>query len=205
MGVKLSGDTLFATLWHFTNRNGGTSEALVVALDKRTGDELWTVVLPDNGSGVLIQSAPAVSDNLVIVNTISAKTYAIDRTTKKVIWTFSANNPFLSTLAGATVFENTVYVDGGDGKLYALRAADGTVVWSAAYGTATTHDLLVTSRHVLFPTGAELHIVDRQNGNQILAIVQPHTTDPLFASAAEIANGFVLTTVGGAAWCFQEP
>ncbi|HEV2016693.1 MAG TPA: PQQ-binding-like beta-propeller repeat protein [Gemmatimonadaceae bacterium] len=33
MSVRVSGDTLFATLWHFVNRQGGYSEAWLVAIE----------------------------------------------------------------------------------------------------------------------------------------------------------------------------
>jgi outer membrane protein assembly factor BamB len=98
-----------------------------------------------------------------------------------------------------------VYVDGGDGQIYALRGADGTIIWKGMYGLATSADLLVTERHIIFPSGSELHILDRQTGNQLLVAVQPHTSDPLFASPAGYANGLVFITVANGAWCFEDP
>jgi hypothetical protein len=73
------------------------------------------------------------------------------------------------------------------------------------FGSASTHDMLITDRHVIFPTGQELHILDRQTGLQVLLTVQPHTSDPLFASPAASANGLVFVTVANAAWCFEDP
>jgi len=51
MSVRVSGDTVFATAWHYLNRAGGTSEAWLIALDRSTGRELWRVRLPYLGSG----------------------------------------------------------------------------------------------------------------------------------------------------------
>ncbi len=205
MGVRVSGDTLFSTLWHFTNRPGGFSEAWLVALDRNTGGEFWRVRMPFEGSGVLVEAAPALYQNLVIVHTLSARTYAVDRTTQQIVWQFIAPGYTLSTIAGPEVSGDIVYVDGGDGNIYALRAADGTIVWKGMYGLATTHDLLVTDRHIIFPTGTEVHILDRQTGQQLLVAVQPHTYDPLFASPAASANGLVFITVADAALCFEDP
>jgi outer membrane protein assembly factor BamB len=205
MGVRVSGDTVFATLWHFTNRAGGSSEAWLVALARLTGAELWRVKLPFVGSGVLLETAPALFQNLVIVHTLSAKTYAIDRSTLTIAWEFTSPGATLSTLAGPEVSGSVVYVDGGDRQMYALQGADGQVVWKGLFGTATIGDLLVTDRHLIFSTGTELHILDRQTGQQNQAIVQPHTSDSLFGSPAQFANGLVFTTVAGAAWCFEEP
>ena len=205
MGVRVSGDTVFSTLWHFTNRAGSTSEAWLVALDRNSGAEFWKVRMPIQGSGVLIEAAPAFYQNLVIVHTLSAKTYAVDRRTQRITWQFIAPGYTWSTLAGPEVSADIVYVDGGDGQIYALRAADGAIIWKGTYGLATTRDILISDRHVIFPTGTELHVLDRQTGQQLLVAVQPHTSDPLFASPAASANGLVFITVGDAAFCFEDP
>jgi outer membrane protein assembly factor BamB len=205
MGVRVSGDTVFSTVWHATNRAGGTSEAWLLALDRNTGVEFWRVRMPAEGSGVMIQTAPAFYQNLVIVHTVSARTFAVDRTTQQIAWEFTAPGYTLSTLAGPEVSGDIVYVDGGDGQIYALRASNGGVLWKGMFGAATIGDMLVTDRHIIFSTGAELHILDRQTGKQNWVIVQPHTSDPLFGSPAQFANGLVFTTVAGAAWCFDDP
>jgi len=205
MGVRVSGDTLFGTLWHFTTKSGGTSEAWLVALDRNSGSEFWRVRMPFQGSGVLIEAAPALYQNLVIIHTLSGRTYAVDRSTEQIVWEHSAPNATLSTIAGPEVSGDVVYVDGGDGQIYALRASDGSSLWRGMFGAQTTRDLLLTDRHVIFPTGGEVHILDRQDGRQVLTAAQPHTSDPLFASPAASANGLVFVTVGDAAFCFDDP
>jgi outer membrane protein assembly factor BamB len=204
-GVRVSGDTLFSTLWHATTRNLGTSEAWLVALDRNTGAEFWRVRMPFEGSGVLVQAAPALYKNLVIVQMLPDRTYAVDRSTHQIAWEFAAPGATLSIISGPEVSGDIVYVDGGDSQLYALRAADGTVIWKGTYGSQATRDLLLTDRHVIFPTGGELHILDRQTGKELVVAAQPHTSDPLFASPAASANGLVYISVGDAALCFEDP
>ncbi len=205
MSVRVSSDTVFATMWHYVNRQGGTSEAWLVALDRPTGRELWRVRLPYQGSGTLIDGAPAVYRNLVIVHTVSARTYAIDRTTQRVAWEFTVPTAALSTNAGAEVYGDMVYVDGGDRNIYALRASDGGVLWNAAFPSQTSTDMLVTAQRITFANGRMLYVLDRQTGKQIAAVTQPRTSDPLFASPAAFANGLVFVTVADAAWAFDEP
>jgi outer membrane protein assembly factor BamB len=205
MSALVSGDTVFAPVWHYVNRLGGTSEAWVVALDRSTGAEFWRVRLPYQGSGVLIEAPPVIQGNLLIVHTLSARTYAIDRATQKIAWEFIAPNPTNSTIAGAELFGNIVYVDGGDQHIYALKASSGEIVWSSAFPTQTTRDLLVTERRIIFTNGGSLYFLDRTTGSQVAVVTQPHTSDPLFASAAAFSGGFVFVTVGGGAWCFEEP
>jgi outer membrane protein assembly factor BamB len=204
-GVRISGDTVFASLWHFTNRAGGYSEAWLVAIAKDSGAEIWRVKLPFVGSGVVMQAAPALYQNLVILHTISARTYAIDRSTRAIAWEFTAPTASFATSAGPEVSGDVVYVDGGDGHIWALQASNGVARWKGMFGTATISDMLVTARHIIFSTGAELHILDRETGNQNWVVTQPHTSDPLFGSPSQFANGLVFTTVAGAAWCFDDP
>lgn len=205
MSVRVSGDTLFATLWHFVNRPGGYSEAWLVAIGRVAGQEFWRVRLPYEGSGVLIEAMPVVYENLVIVHTLSARTYAIDRTTQKVVWEFTAPAAHLSTIAGAELYGDVLYVDGGDEQIHALRARDGSVIWNAPFPTQATRDLLVTQRRIIFSNGGELIVLDRETGRTVAITTQPQTTDPLFSSAAAFSNGLVFITVAGAAWCFDEP
>lgn len=205
MSVRVSGETVFATLWHAVNRSGGYSEAWLVAIDRLAGRELWRVRLPYEGSGVLIEAMPVIYQNLVIVHTLSARTYAIDRTTHAVVWEFTAPGAHLSTIAGAELYGDVVYVDGGDEQIHALRARDGSVIWSAPFPTQATHDLLVTERRIIFPNGGQLIVLDRETGHTVAITTQPYTSDPLFSSAAAFSNGLVFITVAEAAWCFDEP
>jgi len=206
MGVRVSGDTIFATLWHYVIRSGVYSDAWLVAIDRVAGKELWRVRLPFVGGGTMIWSPPLFYQNLVIVNTLPARTYAIDRTTQKVVWQFVApSEHLLTTTAEPEVYGDVVYVDGGNEQLYALRARDGAVIWGAPFPTQATANLLVTERRVIFTNGQELMALDRETGHMIARTTQPGTYDGLFSSPAAFSNGFVFVTMAGAAWCIGEP
>ena len=205
MGVRVSGDTVFATAWHYLNRFGGYSEAWVIAIDRVTGVELWKVRLPSSGSGVDIEAAPVVYKGFVIVHTLSGKTYAIDRSSQQVVWQHVASDANLSTIAGPELHGDTVYVDGGNSEIFALSATDGHVFWASPFPSQTSRDMLVTDRRVIFTNGGTLFIVNRADGSSIAALSQPHSSDPLFASPAAYFDGDVFVSVADAAWCFAEP
>jgi outer membrane protein assembly factor BamB len=205
MSVRVSGDTVFATLWHYLNRAGIASEAWVVAIDKLAGGELWRAKLPYQGAGVLIQAAPVVYKNLVIVHTVSGRTYAINRLTQSVSWEFTPPGVLHSTSAGPELFDDAVYVDGGDGRIHGLRASDGIPIWSYYFEAQTTQDMLATTRRLYFTQGNLLYVLDRLTGSMVAVAPQPRTTDPLFASAPAFAAGLVFVSVADAAWCFEEP
>ena len=56
-GVALSGDKVFFA----------AAEAVLVALDARTGKEVWTATVEDNRSGYYMSVAPLVADGKVMV------------------------------------------------------------------------------------------------------------------------------------------
>jgi len=205
MGVRVSGDAVFATVWHYLTELGGRSEAWLIALDRATGRERWRVILPALGQGVLIAGAPAVAGDLVIATASAGETFAVDRTSGRFVWQFAAPGRTPSTPSQAEVYGDAVYLDGGDHSIYALRASDGGVLWQAAVETQATRALLVTERRIVFPEGRYLNVLDRQTGRQLARVTQPRTTDPLFASPAAFANGRVFVTMNNAAWSFDEP
>ena len=202
-GVQVSGDTVFVTAWHRLSRTWGPTEPWLVALDRRNGRELWRVVLPAYTGGALLMGAPALYRNLVVFTSVGGYTWAVDRTTQEIVWQF-VPQPELATSTQSEIHGDIVYLDGGDRHLYALRASDGSVVWRSHAVNSAYYDLLVTERHVYYPTGSALLVFDRATGSRVTLLAQPNSTDGLFtAPAASGAQIFV--TVNGGAWSFDEP
>lgn len=204
MGVTVSGDTVFATVWHSTIRNGVTADPWVVALDKNTGRQLWRVKVPHAGSGVTIEAPPVVYRNLIIVRVLRGQVYAIDRSTREIVWQFTAGG-HISTISGVELYGETVYIDGGDQHVYALRASDGSVIWRSPIPGQVNRDILATERRVMFSNGQEFFVLNRASGVSVASTLQPRTHDSFFASAAAYADGAVFVTVGDGAWAFDEP
>jgi len=204
--IRFSGGFVFATMWHDLDRDGRTSEAWVVRLGQLTGIVFGQTLLPDQGSGAFIEGAPAVYGNVSIVNTGYARTYAIEwNPFAQMIWQFRAPAPTLFTPTEVEIYGDVAYLDGGDNRVYALRASDGTVIWSSPIPGGVLRDMLVTERRVIIPTNKQLYILDRQTGAQIAVVTQPNTNDPHFLSPPAFADGLVFVAVSGAAWCFEEP
>lgn len=206
MGVAVSGDSVFVLAWHYLTRLGVPSETWLVTLDRLTGRELLRLTLPDVGSAVTVESAPAVTDRLVIIHTVAGSTYAVDRASGQIAWTFRApSGADLSTVSGAAVAGDAVYVDGGDRHIYALSLNDGHVRWTSAFPTQATTDLLVTPTRVVFTEGRTLYVLDRLSGRQVASAVPSNTSDPLIASEGTWADGVVYINVNQGCWAFVEP
>jgi outer membrane protein assembly factor BamB len=209
VGTRISGDTVFAAVWHFLDARGLRSEPWIVALDRLTGRELWKVVLSGFPSGgVSANGAPAVYKNLVILTARGGDTWAIDRTTQQVVWFFQAKTT-LATVAEVEFSGDVAYVDGGDGSIYALRASDGTAAWRAQFDGGTVVDLLVTPRRVYATNGPTMFVFDRKTGQRVAQQNVPGLSGPrggsTIGSAAAFANNAVFVTVAGGAWSFEEP
>jgi outer membrane protein assembly factor BamB len=201
--VRVSGDTVFATVWHYLDRLGARSEAWLIAIDVRTGGELWRYVQPSYTGGVMVQGAPGFSRNLVIFGTNGGRVTALDRSTHRVVWTFAAPQSQYATISQVEVLDNIVYADGGDERLYALDAATGGVLWSTAT-LGATKDLLITNKRAYHTNGGQIRILDRKTG-RIVAIAALPSIEETIESPAAFGEGRVYVTRTAAAWCFDEP
>lgn len=203
MGVRASGDTVFATVWHFLDRQGLASEPWLVALDRATGRELWRVVLPSYTGGTCVWGAPGFFGNLVIVAAVGGRTWAVNRATQRIAWQFTPPAQF-ATLSEAEVAGDRVFVDGGDESIYALDAATGAVTWRAATMSAT-RDLLVTDRRVYYPRDGTLHALDRATGRQLATARVTPDGDIWETAAATDGRGRIFVTFTKGALSFDEP
>lgn len=110
----------------------------VYAIDATSGAVLWTATTTFNG-GIL--SAPAVQAGVVYVGTVDpgagADTLiAFDSLTGSRIW----GTPVGVVYGSPTISKGIIYVGSGDGHVYAVDPATGSVLWAAAtdYGVGTT-------------------------------------------------------------------
>jgi len=207
-GVRIAGDTLFVTVWHFLNPSGTKAEGWLLALDKSTGKELWRVVLPKESSGVMVNS-PAVWHNLVIVTISAGDTYAIDRTTRTVAWHIPSHIPADSVgfalVTPAQVYGDVVFASGSDMLIRAYDAQNGNQIW-ATFAGQVEGDILVTDKFVYAADGASLYMIDRATGAWYAALGHPKRTyDYAYTTAPTFANGNIFITFVDGAWSFREP
>lgn len=210
-GVRVSGGTLFATVWHFLNASGTQAEAWVVALDAATGRQLWRTVLPVGLSGVSVAGRPEVTPEGVVAMTVSGDLFSLDRGTGRVMWHVPRQQPGLNAIghpvfAGPAVAGNTVYADDGFSALRAVRSGDGKLLWRSPYpGGQFVDDLLVTSTHIYGPAG-QLHAFDRRMGAWLGMVGQPGKTgyDSFFPATPAAADGRVFAPYEGGILAFSD-
>ena len=110
----------------------GTDKGELIALDAETGEERWRATLSSE-----ILSAPAAQGELLVAQTQDGKVYGLSVATGEEIWRYAVEVPVLSLrgTAGPLVTPRMVITGFANGKLVALNAATGTLLWEAKLAT----------------------------------------------------------------------
>lgn len=104
----------------------GTYNAEVIALDAEDGSERWR---SEVASEVL--SAPQGNGRIVVAQSFNGRVTALDQATGEELWVYESTMPLLTIRGNATplVVANTVYAGFANGKVVALQADDGLLIW----------------------------------------------------------------------------
>lgn len=124
----------------------GSNDGSLYAVDEAGGTQRWAFK-----TGGEVSSSPAVSDGLVYVQSADGKFYAVDAQGGNRRWSFAVGRdlPYRSGvmpveagppgyglwdffLSSPVVSDGVVYFGAGDGRLYALDARSGKMLWSFA-------------------------------------------------------------------------
>lgn len=119
-GLAIDGTTLFAT----------TGFGGVFAMDAENGQPKWRISLESP-----IRIAPAVTDKMLLVQTVDNSLYALDKTTGKEIWKFNVAHEDTVIAGGAVpaydAEDNVVVAGFSNGEIVVLNAAVGTPLWTS--------------------------------------------------------------------------
>jgi eukaryotic-like serine/threonine-protein kinase len=127
----------------------GSTDGNLYAIDEESGTEKWKFT-----TGARIPSSPAVAGGLIFFGSYDGYFYAIDQATGKLKWKFhnaerryaakhlhgslpvdeTMPDPFDVYLSSPAVWKGAVYFGSGDGSVYALDAATGTLKWKFQTG-----------------------------------------------------------------------
>lgn len=126
-GATIAGDTVYVTATRFLDANAFGEAAVVVALDRLTGRELWRYQAA--GTRTSISHAAVLSGaDLVVTEAYVGAVIAIDRATGVERW----RQPTHGFFFGPPVIRgDTVYAATAASRGYAFDAASGRVLWIA--------------------------------------------------------------------------
>jgi len=111
----------------------GTYTGKVVALSTVDGSELWSAQLSSE-----VLSAPQTNGQVVVVQASDGNLFGLNAEDGKQLWLYDNAIPAL-TLRGTAhplLVESVVYAGFASGKILALNAADGTLMWEQRVGVA---------------------------------------------------------------------
>jgi outer membrane protein assembly factor BamB len=120
----------------------------------------WTAELPDK-----FASAPVIESGVLYVGGWSGDFYALNANTGELLWKSNvglspppedpACGMALGVTASPVIKGDTVYVGGGDSRVYALNKADGSVLWSVGIGDPANGAYIWSS---LMLEGNKIHV-----------------------------------------------
>lgn len=106
----------------------GTPKAYVIAYDQ-SGKLLWKSKISSE-----VLSIPQVTDDLVIVRAGDSRIFGLNVKDGSRKWVYERANPALSlrSSAGVVLADGAVYAGFAGGKMIALRAEDGKIIWEVS-------------------------------------------------------------------------
>lgn len=106
----------------------GTPQGMVLAFDQN-GKALWKAKVSSE-----VLSAPRVGAGVVVVRSGDSRIFGLSTTDGKRKWVYERATPSLTlrSSAGVTLADGVAYVGFAGGKLVALKADDGKMLWEAS-------------------------------------------------------------------------
>jgi outer membrane protein assembly factor BamB len=201
-GLSLAGDTLYAAASRYLVHNGYLRSAVIVALDKSTGRELWRYESPGDRHDVV--SAPVVAgNNLIIDDMLFASTFAVDRFTGREVWRVPAAPGGFGPQDAATVAGDTAFIASNDAFVYAIRASTGEVLWKSRSRGGSFIGGTTCGNYVL-ANAQGIDVFNRATGRPLSSFLTPTDENGAFPTshfASERDKAFVTGILW--AWAIQ--
>ena len=166
-GIVVSGDTLYASVHRYHTWNGFTATAHLVAVDRRTGVEIWRHVEGDSTSRHIVLLEPRVAGDLLIAADHMKNTYfALDRATGALRWRVpSTTEGFFGPWESPTIGGDTLYGASADRLITAIERQTGRVLWRSQVGSSAT--AVIPCGGFLIAQDQGSYVLDRRDGRII--------------------------------------
>ena len=110
----------------------GNTRGRVIAMESATGRELWRASVSSE-----VLAPPAADWDVVVVQTLDGKVTGLDAATGARRWTHDSSNPLLTLrgTAAPVLSEGVAYAALASGRIVAIKADTGTVLWDGRIAT----------------------------------------------------------------------
>lgn len=184
LGSSARGDTVYAIAVRYLSANSYLRAGVVVALDRRTGAELWRYQ-SDTTQRHDVDASPVIAGSrLVVVDPEGHAFFALDRNTGREVWRVATAAAYVGPTGAPVVVGDTVFVGSNDRMLYAADLESGRLLWSARADVSIAH-VAPCGRSVLV-VNQGLTIVDRFLRRALQTIL---ASDQDFATSGVATDG----------------
>jgi len=194
-GISLAGDTVYVGVTRWFAPNGYLQAAVIVALDRGTGRELWRYQSnQSDGDQHGIVATPVVAGrNLIADDVIFGSVFAVDRFTGKEVWrSYSAPGGY-GPKDSPIIIGDTAFIASGDTHFYALDSKSGQPYWSSAERGGSFSAGVVCGRYAM-GNAQGIDVFDRNTGKKIsslLSAVGPERAFPTSHFATDGKRAFI--------------
>jgi outer membrane protein assembly factor BamB len=190
----------------------GSSDQNLYALDRSTGSLVWKFHTESS-----VASSPAVANGIVYFGSFDGAFYAVDAARGVLKWKFDTQgerrfshralhglqpygevmpDPWDFWLSSPAIFKGVVYFGSGDGRIYALDAAGGTVKWTFPTGDVVHSSPAIAGGNVIVGSwDSFLYALDAATGKfkwRFQGGLDPQTGNQQgFQASPAVANGVV--------------
>lgn len=173
----------------------GGCNGQLIAVDLDSGEQVQSVDL-----GAPTGSTAAAGGNLAFLGTEGKTFWAIDYTSGKVAWEYTAEKRAFPFRSSAAVTDSTIFVGSRDKRLHALDRASGRPLWLFTTQGRIDGSPIVLENVVYFGAAdGRLYAVDAEDGEELWRFELGGT---LLGSAASAEGRLLITTDDGRVLCF---
>lgn len=186
----------------------GSLDGDVYALSAQDGSERWHATVSSE-----VVSRPAISDEVVVVRTVDGRLTGLDAKDGSRRWVFDQSVPPLSLRGNSppVILGGTVYDGFDNGKIFAVRLADGAPLWAQTLSSGegrTEVERLADVDGQLLPVGSNIVAVGYRGQ---VAAVAAESGRPMwqrdissYGGAAASDNVVVIADADGNVWAFDR-
>ncbi|HEX8431407.1 MAG TPA: PQQ-binding-like beta-propeller repeat protein, partial [Longimicrobium sp.] len=184
-GVSVSGDTVYAAVTRNLNPNAFDQAAVIVALGRATGAELWRYQSAGTKSNV--SSPPVVAGPLLVAaDRYGNSMFAVDRATGAEVWRVPGEAGFVGPYGPPPVADGVAYLGSGDTRVYAVDLATGRVKWRSD-GTGSSIGAIGVCGDRVIVNNDDIQVLDRGTGKRLRIVMK--STDTEFATSGVAVAG----------------
>lgn len=172
--IRLKGEIRSAPVMNSENLFIRTVDGRLTAISMSDGNSQWTVSHAVPALSLTGNSAPVLSDDLVIAGFDDGKIQALYQDSGQVAWETTISQPTgrseierLVDIDGQFVLKNgVIYVSTYQGRLAAIQAIDGEELWSRKF---SSYNAIAIDENAIYLSSddSDLWSIDRRNGSAL--------------------------------------